>query len=248
MRGLIVAASLLFASCGVQAQTTPEPNETERINTLARQLGIQRTYDRRTLVANPDPDGLVLLRWIERRRATLDHTLQLNQLPALTNPGSVSATLAWERRTENAEGKFDRSALGAYSLDFHVRQMTCPQAAGVEKGWFDQERAAHANGLRNAILDWRAVSARYQAQCDIEKGQIDAQRQSEKHRVAARDAQFAAEEKACRAASEAAESAYLQSPNQETGRVASAAAHRMNECLAVIGRRRYAAEYPDYPD
>ena len=90
-RLLLGAVLPVLAGCGVQSQQTPEPHETDRISRLVEKLGTQRTYNSQTLTTNPEPDGRVLMRWIERRRATLAKTLPLSQLPALTNLGSVSA-------------------------------------------------------------------------------------------------------------------------------------------------------------
>lgn len=104
MRGrlLIFEAAVLLAGCGVKSQRTPEPNETDRVDQLVEQLGTDRTYNSHTLIMSPEPDGRVLMEWISRRKATLDGTLGKYQTPA-NNPGSISATLAWERDTERAE-------------------------------------------------------------------------------------------------------------------------------------------------
>ncbi len=108
VRPLLGMALLTLAACGVRGQQTPEPHETERINHLVEQLGTQRTYNRQTLIMNPEPDGRILLRWIDRRKATLDGTLVRYQLPAPNNPGTIGAALAWERAAEQAEGQADR--------------------------------------------------------------------------------------------------------------------------------------------
>lgn len=102
---LFMLVTLLLPACGVQNQQTPEPHERDRIAHLVEQLGTQRTYNSKTLAMNPEPDGYVLMRWIERREATLNRTLRPTQRPANINPGAISATLAWERAAEEAEGR-----------------------------------------------------------------------------------------------------------------------------------------------
>jgi hypothetical protein len=102
-RLLLGVVLLSLSACGVQSQQTPEPHETERISRLAEQLGTQQTFDSRTRMTNPAPDGRILLSWINRRRDTLNGSLRPTLRPATTNPGSIRATLAWEREALRAD-------------------------------------------------------------------------------------------------------------------------------------------------
>lgn len=101
-----VVTGLLVAATGCTAnQRTPEPHETERVEELITELGTTYSYDSETLLPNRAPDGRILQSWIGRRRDTLDGTLAEWKTPADFNPGSIAATLAWERRAMSEDGR-----------------------------------------------------------------------------------------------------------------------------------------------
>lgn len=231
---IILLAGAALAGCGAQGQQTPAPHETERISALIDQLGTQRSYNSNSLIINPDPDGIVLKRWLDRRQATLDGTLTLADLPARSNPGSIADTLAWEHETELKERGVS-NALTHYMLDRAGRtEWVCPNTAKVEKVWEAQLVAEHRKGLRDTLVDFKAVSADYQAQCDIEARQRQANVEAQSQADYALEEQAEGAAKQCREPFEEAQAIYLESPDAQSGARVTAAQERMDQCLAAI--------------
>jgi hypothetical protein len=231
---LLMATAL--AACGAQGQQTPEPHETERIKALIDQLGTQRSYNSKTLIMNPDPDGVVLNRWLRRRQATLDGTLSLSDLPATSNPGSIADTIAWEQATEKREsGPGNR--LGLYMVSVAHRAIACPTAYAREKTWFDKLSEEHRRGLHDAIVDWESTNAQYQALCDVEARQRQANAEAESQAAYALEAQTEEAAQQCRQPFEAVQAVYLESPNAQSGAQVTVAQDRMDQCLAAIGQQ-----------
>jgi hypothetical protein len=161
------AISLIATSCSPASEQTPEPGDNGRANALVEKLGTDRTYNSKSLTTNSEPDGLVLAAWLRRREATLANKLHVNQLPALTNPGAVAKTIAWERETQrleaNAPGDF-----GRYMTDVSARAQQCPRAYEVEMNWFDTEKRAWRNGQRTTFVDFTNANDKFKATCGAE--------------------------------------------------------------------------------
>lgn len=226
---VILAGTLLLVGCGAEYQQTPEPNEMERVNELVEQLGTTRTYNSKTLLLNPEPDGRILMGWIDRRRATLDQKLPFTSLPALNNPGIIRATLAWERETRKSEAG-NGNAVNRYMLDYERRG--CNRVA--EAAWFSREQDAHAKGLRKTLVDWDKVNAQFQAKCDAKAIVENARLEHAKIAAQARDAQLLQDKQACREPWETANSIYAESPSEATGSTLTAASRAMEVCLQVL--------------
>jgi hypothetical protein len=135
----LLAAGMLVSACGTKSERTPEPSDTQRTADLIDRLGTDRSYNSRTLLWNPEPDGRILSAWSTRRAATLNGRLNWDQLPASTNPGSVGATLAWERQTEKTENALN-AGYDEYSADLFITGAHCPDLEGRERLWLDHIR------------------------------------------------------------------------------------------------------------
>lgn len=231
-----LAGLLLIGGCGVEAQQMPEPHETKRVEEVVSALGVQRTYDSRTLLPNPTPDGLVLMHWIERRRATLNRALPLTLLPALINPGTVGATLEWEREAARAESGVG-DAVVEYMLDYEMRRGRCERNAREEAEWYERERQAHAKGLRRTLIDWQTVNRNFEARCN-EEARVHATRAAAEQQASeATEAQLRRDEQACRRPWEQANSVYIEALTEETERELAAASEAMEACIQGLERR-----------
>lgn len=232
----LLPALLFLLGCGAEYQQTPEPKEAERVNELVQKLGVQRSWNAKTLAPNPKPDGLVLMQWMDRRKATLNGTLPLTQLPAVRNPGSVGATLAWERHAEEEEAETGQ-ALTNYMLDFETRKGRCPLSSGAEYQWYVRQRDAHAEGLPSTLIDWAAVNQSFAARCEREASAIAARAAVGQRAAEVTEAQLIRDQLACTAPWEQANAAYLDAPSTERGAAVTAAAEARNACISSLERR-----------
>lgn len=236
----ITFAGLLFlGACGANNQQTPEPQETERVNALVEKLGVQRSYNSQTSVMNAEPDGRVLMSWMDRRQATLAGTLPLSKLPASTNPGTIQATLEWERKAQRAESG-NSNALANYMLDYEGRR-GCGAGSRDEAEWYARERNAHAKGLRPTLIDWEKENARFQARCDIVSKEQSIRADAEKRSGKDAAAELLRGQLACKAPWEEAERIYNDTLTVETGSAATAASVQMRACLGELERRSSSA-------
>lgn len=168
---LLCAAAVFLGGAGIvvatkqaPSQQLPDPNDVSRINEIAESLGTTRSYNRETLLANPEPDGLVLRDFMHRRERTLSHTLRITELPAPSNVTTVQAALTWERASRDG----DTNELSHYELDVEQARGSCPQRFDQEQRWYADEEAAHARGERTSLIDWKAASAKFKAECAAE--------------------------------------------------------------------------------
>lgn len=230
---MIVMASSLLASCGVAYQQTPEPNETERVDEIVAALGTEQTYNSETLLWNAKPDGLILRDWMERRKATLDGTLRPDKLPALSNPGSISDTLEWERATSRREGNSHRP-WNAYRVSLEADVWRCPTTGAAEAAWYERYSAEHARGQHNSLVDWEATLSKFREKCKAELTELSEQHEAQQQREDAAEADLSAARQECRRQWENAREEYHQDPSFELGKEMDAAGTDMRHCLDAL--------------
>ena len=234
--------SFALSACGVHAQQTPEPNETTKVNALVEMLGTQRTWNSRTMLPDPEPDGLVLQSWMERRASTLAGTVGLIKVPALTNPGPINATLAWERAAEQG-GAIRERGMTDYQFALLGTNGQCPKTLGDEKVWFAQETKLHANNTHPKLLDWHDQAVRFQHLCAFEG---DAKAAADKVVQNTKDADLAAlraELATCSAPYDKAYSFYMAHITQENGAAVTQASIAQRACVSEAKKR-----HPDLPN
>lgn len=237
MRRLISVLFMTLAGCGVAYQQTPEPNETERVNGIVAALGTEQTYNSETLLWNARPDGLVLRSWMERRKATLDGTLRPDKLPALSNPGSISDTLEWERATSRREGNSHRP-WDAYRVSLEADVWRCPATGVSEAAWYDRYAAEHAKGQHDSLIDWEAQLVKFRGKCESETAVRSAQLLAEHQHQEAEEQQQKDDEASreaarqeCRRQWDEAFSHYAENPTIERWRGLEGARAKNSKCL-----------------
>jgi len=182
---IAIILSMMNAGCDdvrgelAKNRATPEPHDVIRSAELIEQLGTDRSYERQTLLANPEPDGRIFAGWQTRRQATLDHRLRINQIPASTNPGSVEQTLRWEveaRKIERSVPEITEywTTTGLGDAMGIVREPECKLTFRREKTWYDAERHAWAVGQRTQPIDFAPRIAAYKASCSTELNALQA--------------------------------------------------------------------------
>lgn len=234
MRRLTILIALMLAGCGVQYQQTPEPDETDRVDAIAEELGTQLTYNSKTLTMNPEPEGLLFRRWVHRRAETLDGELPVYKLPALQNPGTVKATLEWERETARKEASATKGWMD-YLISSSRRGPNCSKSATAETQWLESYKREHARGKHNSLLDWSATNARFQSQCDEEMNAAAELQEDQRLATEAAESEFRSAEEACSTSWKVANAAYNEAPSVERGRALTEASQRMKECMQGIG-------------
>ncbi len=227
--GIVVAVQ---APVSQQNQVLPDPNDVDRVDQIAESLGTTRSYNRDTLLMNPEPDGLVFRKWMDRKKATVERKLPITMLAAPNNITTVSTAIKWERAARDG----DETDLAHYYIDLEQARGLCPQRGDREDNWFNQERMAHTRGERTVLIDWKAASAKFKAECRAEAGVQTSQRENQRKLDQAADEQLAATIEACRQPWREAEAAYQASFSRETGMAAAAAATLMNQCVQEAQR------------
>ncbi|WP_419826905.1 hypothetical protein [Sphingomonas sp.] len=229
----LLAVSMLLSACGLKSERTPEPSETQRVADLINRLGTDRSYNSRTLLWNPDPDGLVLSAWLARRTATLNGNLAWDQFPASINPGSIGATLTWEQQTEKAES-FLVADYGEYSKALFFAGIACPKLRDSEQRWLDGVKANRTGGGYTSAVDWGARQATFKARCPVEERENSAEEAREKAAEAAEAANFVHAQEECRAIYTRANDIYMKAFTIETGNALNDASQAMRACFKRI--------------
>lgn len=167
---LVITSLLLLAACSPATQEdTPEPGQSAKIKELADRLGIAPSWtDKLTGAQTERADGVILYDWIRRRQATLEGKLGLHHAPALTNPGKIADTLAWERRTQ-ADDRKGAERFAVYSAMLENMRSICRQVVWSEAAWLANYKDVHAAGAHEEPMNWDVRAASLQIPCAQEK-------------------------------------------------------------------------------
>ncbi len=171
---LIALVFAILAACGAPQEMTPEPGDTEAIKALTRKLGLTPSWTDRLLngseAKTERADGVILYDWLRRREATLEGTLEVYQTPAFENPGKVTDTLAWERKTQ-AQDQQTQQLIGTYWDMLERRQPDCPRLTRREARWFSEYEDVHAQGVEGEDVNWALRTLALTTPCAEEKSE-----------------------------------------------------------------------------